>query len=215
MRPLLALLAAALLGTTAVACGSATKTSGSTEPTSTSTSSESAVGATPVTTPAATTHGGYVTEDGDQDGDDGPHPSEAGQDDGPLLAVYPGRANRTEARAITELVKRYYAASFAGDGASACALLSASIAKGLVADQTKPTQGARDSCVEAISPLLAQQHQHLTAEDPATMAMTGVHLNGNLALVALRFKRAPEREIIVQREGRTWKIDAPFDVAMT
>ena len=41
--------------------------------------------------------------------------------------------------------------------------------------------------------------------------MTGAHVNGAAALVTLGFRTVPEREIILQREGGAWKIDALFD----
>jgi hypothetical protein len=213
MRPLLALFTATLLGAILTACGSASKVAGSTAPASTATGSTGA--AAQLTTAAAASAGGYVKEDGDKDDDDGAHPSEAGQDDGSLFASYPGSVSPTESRAIATLVRHYYEASLTGNGAQACALLSAGLARGLAADLAQPTQDARDTCAAAISPLLDQQRQHLTEEDPATMVVVGVHLNGNLALVVLGFKRAPEGAILAEREGAVWKMDALFDTVMT
>jgi hypothetical protein len=203
MRPLSPLLATTLLAVALPACGGQTKpdhSTGTTGSTTRLTEQASPPAISPIDAP-----GGYVTEDGDTDGDDGLHASKAGQDDGPLLASYGGRPSRTEAHAIAMLVKRYYAASAAGDGTSACGLLSAEIAKGLESNLSHPEHS---SCAVAISPLLAQQHQLLTLEDPATMAIVGIHLRGNLALVALRFKRSFESSILAVREAGAWKIDA-------
>lgn len=208
LRLPVALLTIALLGATLAACGDTRKVADLT-----ATGSRSIGSAASHTTSA--TPEGYVREDGDKDYDDGPHPTKGQRDNGSLFAIYPGRAGRTEARAITTVVKRYYAASAAGEGAGACALLSAGLAKGLAADHAQPTQSARTTCAAAISPLLAQQHRHLIAEDPTTMMVTSVHLNGKLALVVLGFKRAPEGQILLEREGHTWKIDALFDNEMT
>src|ERR1700722_9331107 len=51
-------------------------------------------------------------------------------DDGAMLNF--GKvASRTEARAITMVVKRYYAAAAAGNGARACSLMAPAVAKSL------------------------------------------------------------------------------------
>ncbi len=217
MRTLPVLLVVVLLGTTLPACGGTAKVASSA---ATATMGTGPTGT--ITASAAASHS-YLKEDGDRDGDDGSHPKQAGLDNGSLLATYRGIANQVETRAITMLVKRYYAASLSDDAARACALLSAALGKGLAVRQAQLTQlgrttataqDARGTCVAAISPLLAQEHQHLATEDPTTMRMIGLHLKGNLALVVLGFKRAPEAEIIVEGKGRAWKIGALFDGEM-
>jgi hypothetical protein len=191
VRALPALLASALLGIGigVGACGSSASTS-------------------------ISSRSGYLKEDGDKDGDDGAYPAHPGQDDQSFLATYGGRARPATARAIASVVERYYAASLAGDGASACALLNAGLATALAAQRGRAAQGDR-ACAAALSPLLAQQHPHLLAEDPATMVVTGVYAKGNLGLAVLGFRSAPESDIVVAREGRAWRIDALFDNQMT
>jgi len=47
------------------------------------------------------------------------------------------------------------------------------------------------------------------------MVVISVHAKGNLGLAVLGFRRVPESEILVEREGSSWKIDALFDSEMT
>ncbi len=202
--PLLALLATALLCAVATGCGTSKVTSTSAQ--SSDIGAATAPGESAIRTAPS---GGYVHEDGDQDGDDGHHAADPGQDDGSLLESYPAKASPAQAQAIAEVVKRYYAASLASNGAGACALLSPSLASGLAAEGTG--SGAHGQCATAMSQMLAQQHAHLVAEEPASMVVTAVRLNGATGLVVIGFKHAPESELIVQHEGGAWRVGALFD----
>lgn len=204
-------LLAALLLSVAAGCGGATGGSSSPAPTSKITATRSAATNTDSAS-AAPAPRGYLKEDGDVDGDDGPHPSNAGQDDGILFATYHKRASPAETRAIGRLVKRYYAASAAGQGARACALLNAGLAAGLADSAGRSSAGG--TCAASLAPLLAQQRRHLAAEEPATMVVNGVYLKGNLGRVVVGFRRAPEGQINIMREGHAWKINALFDYEM-
>jgi hypothetical protein len=128
------------------------------------------------------------------------------------LSTYEHRTGRAEAKAVAELVKRYYAASLAGDGAGACARLSASLIKGLDTGEIGAAQGGtHSSCATAIASLLAQQHQHLAGEEPATMRLIGLYAKGSLGLAVLGFRNAPESIIGLTRERNGWRVDALFD----
>jgi hypothetical protein len=186
-RQLLAPLVCALLAAGVLACGGASK--------STSTSTN------------ATASGGHLKEDGDKDSDDA-HGSGA-QDDEAFLASYGPQADPATTRAIAEVLRSYYAASLAGNGAAACGLLNAALATALASQQSQA--GGTSACAAAIAPVLAQQHQRLLAEEPATMSVIGVHVKGSLGLAVLGFKRSPESVIVVTRTGNVWKIDALFD----
>jgi hypothetical protein len=207
MKRSLALLVTAALGLTGIACGANSATHSNSPP---HTTAAAATGARPSTAP-----GGYSKDDGDNDFDDEAsyHGTPANDDRG-LLASYGPKASPAVARAVAGVVKRYYAASAAGDAATACSLLAASVAGGLAA-QSQPSPDGGHTCAAAMSSLLAQQHKQLLGEDVSTMAVTAVHAKGTLGLAVLRFRTAPESEILVEREGHTWKIDALFGVYMT
>lgn len=205
MRPLLALLVTTLLGATAVACGGAGK----------SASSTSLVAHNAIAPSRTVQSGGYLMNDGDTDDDD-KHPSDkALQDDQSLFVTYGENASPTDTRTITALVKSYLAASAAGDGAKACSLLHANLAIGLGASQGQSAQGARGTCAAAMSRLLEQQRQQLAADDVPTMVVTGVYVKGDAGLAIMGFRATPENEIVLQREGPTWKIDALFATDVT
>lgn len=194
-RRLAAALAGTLLALGALACGS-------------SGTPQSAGGGSS----SATTAGAYLKEDADNDGDD-PHVSHRGQDDQEFLASYGPKASPAATRAIASILRSYYSASAAGEGASACALLNTALAAAIAKEQSPAAAGA-DACAAAIAPLLAQQHRHLLAEDPATMTVIAVYARGGLALAALGFRNSPESDILLTRAGNIWKIDALYDSLM-
>jgi hypothetical protein len=212
MRPSLALLAS-LLVVAADACGGTGEVTGSTPRPS---QNAPPTGIAVATAPShAARFGSYLKNDGDKDSDDARHPMNAPNDDQVLFATYGKKASPADARAVTSLVKRYYTAAAAGDGATACSLLHSSIATGLAASRSQAGQGVRDTCATSMSLLLKQQHQHLIAEDAATMVVTRVLTKGDIGLAMLGFRTVPESQIVIEREGHTWKVDALFDSYVT
>lgn len=195
MRALPILLASALLGIAVAGCG------GSSETSSTTRSSSS---------PIAT---GYLERDGDKDGDDQSPRVEAGADERTLLAQYPTKPSPAEKRAIVALVRDYYAASVAGEGARACTLVVSELASGLSAQSVQPGSDS-NGCAGGMTALLEREHGRLSADDVPTMTIIGVHLKGTLGLVVLGFARMPESQIIVQREGHEWKLGTLVDSYM-
>jgi hypothetical protein len=202
-RPLAALLASALLATGAVACGSSGP----------SASARAGAGSSRATSTSSSAAGGYLREDGDEDADE-TSTAEGDQDDQTQLASYGPKAGPATTRAIANILRRYYAAAAAGDGDGACALLNAALAASLAA-AAGPTGKDAHTCAAGIAPVLAQQHQRLLAEQPATMTVIAVYAKGGLALATLGFKHAPESDILLTRAGSAWKIDALYDSLMT
>ncbi|HTA15893.1 MAG TPA: hypothetical protein VK781_13640 [Solirubrobacteraceae bacterium] len=127
------------------------------------------------------------------------------------MAAYGGEASEADTRAVTAVIRKYYAAAAAEDGQAACQLLYSSLATGLA----EGVGGGGKTCPAAISVLFKQQHSHIVADDVPTMVVISVHAKGNLGLAVLGFRRVPESEILVEREGSSWKIDALFDSEMT
>jgi hypothetical protein len=209
MRPLLVLLASVLLALAANACGSTTKVVGSTPSSSGSGSTREA----PTSVPShSEPPGSYLKWDGDKP-DDGS--GQRGNDDPPFLKSYGAPARATDRRAVSALVKRYYVAAAAENGATACSLLTSALANSVAAGVGQPTPGAGSNCASSMSLLLKQQHQVLAAREPATMVVIGVYVKGDLGLALLGFRRTPESTIIVEREAHVWKIDALFDSELT
>lgn len=159
----------------------------------------------------ATHPGSYLKLDGDLDNDDEPHPVKAEADELPLLRHSGGKASPADARAISTLVKSFYAASAAVDGARTCSLMHTGLASALAAQHS---ERAHETCAEAMSVLLRREHRRLLSEDVSTMVVISVHVKGDLGLAVLGFRATPESQIVVEREGQAWKIDTLFGTYM-
>jgi hypothetical protein len=155
--------------------------------------------------------GSYLKGDGDKDNDDTNHPNPRLSDDIPFLVSYGKEASPAEKRAITEVIKRYYAAAVAQDGAVACPLLYPALATVLI--QGAGQQG--DACAAALSRLFNQHHAQLVADRVPTMIVISVRLGSSLGVAELGFQAMPRGNILLAKEGRTWKIDAILDSEMT
>lgn len=209
MRLLPALLAVALSSVVLSACGGAGKrTDSALRP-----SSDAPATGNARVTPAsrAMPPGGYLKSDGDTDHDDSPASTRPSQDDESLMAASKFGASQADKRAIATVVKRYYAAAAAGDGTKGCSLLDSTLAAGVTEGQGQPPPGGGRDCAASLSLLFKQQHQQLVADDVSTMVVTEVHVEGRVGLAKLGFRAAPEGEILLQREGGAWKMDALSD----
>lgn len=156
---------------------------------------------------------GYLIFDGDKDSDDEPHQGFRPDDDDDrnLLAAYGGKASTAVTDAVAAVVKRYYAAAAAGNGTTVCALLYSTLAAGLGEDSSQTEGQSNGSCAASADRLIAQQDRQLSADDVPTMTVIEVHSKGDFALALVGFKAQPEREILLQREGNSWKLAALLD----
>ncbi len=199
MKPLIASLAIGLLGVYSSACGSGTGAD------TTSRAPDGALvrgGASTRTSAVAATPGEYFENDGDQDNDDNDDGSAAASDNSALLKAYGAAANRTEEHQATAVVKSYFAAADAGDGARACSLLATSLATSLAEGQGDSIPSGHRTCAARAALLFQQQHRQLKEDDAATMVVTSVHLGGNFGLAALGFRTAHEGEILARARRR-------------
>jgi hypothetical protein len=203
---MLVLLTMSVLGGGVAACGGSSDRPGSGSHASTlaaATSSDAA------RTSSTVPPGGYLKSDSDGDADErqkGPS-----SEDMRGMTATGHSVSGADRRAITTVVKSYYLAAAAGDGAQGCPLLDSSLATATTEEQSQLVPNTTKTCAASLSRLFEQQHQHLAAEEPTTMVVTGVHVNGATGLATLGFRTMPESEIVLQRKGRTWKIDALFD----
>jgi hypothetical protein len=200
----------ALLGLGVSACGNAGKRTGSAPESSSSTAAAAAAAAAGTVTPV----GGYLRGDGDVD-DEANHTD---QDDY-ATRNYGHAASAADVRAIVALVKRYYAAGAAGDGAAGCTLIYSGLANspslGEAAEEAYPPAPGvpllrGQSCARIMSLLFKEDHQRLAA-DFATVEVTRVRVKGSRGLALLGFRTTPERQIPLRHERGTWKIEALLD----
>ncbi len=204
-------LTAALLCVSALACGGTNKNVGSA---SLIPSSAAASSGTYTTTPASTVPpGSYLKSDEDNDGDDG---NQVGSPDRTDILFATGKeADQADKRAVTALIKHYYAAAAVGDGAEACPLLYSTLARGLAEGQGQSGQSGGNACAVALSSLFEQQRQQLEADQVATMVVPDVRLTGNIGTATVGFRTVPVGHFFVKREKGVWKIDALFQTGMT
>jgi hypothetical protein len=123
-------------------------------------------------------------------------------------------ASASEQKAITALIKRYYAAALAENGAKACRVIYSPLVEAVPEDYGKSPPGPRymesQTCPGATTLLFRHFHAQLRAEVPR-LKVTKVRLKQHHGLALLSFGRLAVRKILVIREGRTWKLAALLD----
>ncbi len=121
------------------------------------------------------------------------------------------RASPSERRAITALVKRYYAAAAAEDGAKACSMLYITFAEEIPEDYGTSPPGQpymRGNTCPAVMVGVFKHFHRQVMTDNARLKVTNVLLLQHHGLAILSFGRTPKRQISVRRERHTWKIEA-------
>jgi len=214
MKSLLALSAVALLSLGVAGCGGSSKGTDSTPQAYPDAASGSAAGTTASnTTPTASsamTTGQRAKDSNDLDDDPN------SDDDNPIVD-YGHAASAPENEAITAVVKRYYAAAAAGDGAKACSMLVSTVAEAVpeeYGEASGPAYLRGKTCAVVMSKLFKRHHRQL-ADNIATFEVTKVRAEEGKGLVVLRFATTPEpRKIAVRREGSVWKIKELLDSGM-
>jgi hypothetical protein len=203
MRRLFVPVVAALLVLCAVACGGTRSAS----QLSSDTAASSAVGGT---APVAALPQIELKGDADLDSDKyGTEPDNESE-------VFGHPASAADARAVTMLVKRYFAAAAHDDGAVACRLIYSPLAESLPedageADAPASLRGIK-TCAVIVSKLLEPLHKRLSANS-ATLKVVAVRIDLNRGSVRLGLNgRRRDQYIAVHRERGIWKIDALLDV---
>jgi hypothetical protein len=203
MRPTLALLTTMLLGVIVCGCGGASTKTHSTYHVPTSAAARNY---TP-TEPALN----YTKADSDKDNDIGA-PDDDTQNTSAL--DFGHAASAPERQTITALVKRYYAAALAENGAKACSMIYSTLAAAVPEDYGGPPgplymRGAK-TCAAAVTLLFKHFHTLLTLQVPR-LKVARVRLIEHHGLALLNFGKLPEREIYVAREGHIWRMSALLD----
>ena len=113
-------------------------------------------------------------------------------------------ADAADRRAIVALVKRYYEAAAAGDGARACTMLDPLIAEEMI------EQNRHSTCARIMSRMFQPRHRELV-EDVAAFRITAVQLRGNRAVALTDFSPTRLLEVFVRRGHGVWRMDTPLD----
>lgn len=163
----------------------------------------------PSNAPSVVPSGSYWKNDGDSD-DQYPPRAHAELDNESVLNVYKHTADASETSAISDTVKRYYAAASAEKGEIVCSLLYRDFAAQLGGGRRQSGSSALQACAMAVARQLANQHKQLMTQEVSTMTVTGARLNGDIGLALLGFRHMPENVILIEREGRVWKVGQLF-----
>jgi hypothetical protein len=126
-------------------------------------------------------------------------------DDGPTLD-YGHRADAADRDAITNLVRRYFAAAATDNGAKACSLLNSFVAEAVAEDFSDTPSLRGKTCAVVLSKFFRQRHKEILS-DSTTLDVLIVNVEGNKALVVMHFATSPlARKIAERREDGKWKI---------
>jgi hypothetical protein len=228
MRPLLASLAIALLGVSLGACGGSGKDAGSASHASSKTAAIAAKGGASApgasTTPAAAA-GSFMGDEDDDESASNRTPGDSSNDndadfdndtiknkgyydgDDGAIRGFGNAAIAAERRAIAALVKRYYAAAAASDGAKACPLIYSTLEEAIPEDYGQPPGPAYargKTCAVVMSKLFGHAHSQLAGR----FEVTGVRVEGREARALLGSSTVPASFVVVKRERGAWKIGA-------
>lgn len=188
---------------TVTACGSSTDgSSGGSDP--------RALIAEPATVPPSDSYYKNDNDRPDGDGMDG--------DDQRLLAEYGTRPTAAGYDEIATVVKRYLSLALAENGTAACPMLYSGFRNALL--ELHPSRAtSRQPAANACPPLMTREfrgrHSQLTSYHLSTLVVADVSVKDRFGIAVLGFKDAPEREILVAREGSRWKIDSIVDSELT
>jgi hypothetical protein len=125
-------------------------------------------------------------------------------------------ADSAEGRTIASLVRRYFAAANAGDGATACSIMVPGIARSVPEDiggPAGPLYARGTTCAVVMSKAFVHYHRQIAAH-AATLRIAAVRVKRGNGVAVLAFNRLPGREIHVAREGDVWKIQATLDAEL-
>jgi hypothetical protein len=152
----------------------------------------------------------------DRDGDsDNPSGSVYDSDDSNLVS-YSHSAGAAETRVVSALVRRYLAVAAAMDGAKACSMILASVARmvpTVLGGVGEPPYSRGRTCAEVLSKIFRFYRRQLAVE-ARVLRVLRVGVRGNKGLAVLTAKAMlgfPDRVIALQREDGAWKIDGVLD----
>jgi hypothetical protein len=197
-------LALSAIGVTA--CGTS-KSPGSALSRSSVASATGSVAARKASGPTSTT--GLPPQDADGDSDS---PGSGHDNDGDeYLSYYGQAAGAADRRALTVLLRSYYAVAAAGDGKRACSLLYWPVSESVVEEHEEGPPSLRGTtCAQVASKLFARRHRELV-QQIASLEVTEVRMKGDQGLVRLRFAAPTEHLVPVHRDHGVWKVDILLD----
>lgn len=129
------------------------------------------------------------------------------------VRTYGHEAPEPERSMLSALVKRYFKAAAAADGVTGCRLLEPGMARGMPVDYGRlgPSyMRGPGGCGAILARLFRHDHAELLAKD-RELKIVGVRTGGGLAFVLLHFPGLPERQIPVERQDGSWRVEKLLD----
>jgi hypothetical protein len=126
-------------------------------------------------------------------------------DDAPHYGYPAGEADR---RAVSRLVKAYYASAAADDGTAACALIISTLARSVAEDYGRPPgpPAIRGNSCHVVMTKLFRRIPHQPASVLAKTRVTGVRIYHDRGFALLHSSAMAHGEVAVGREGKRWKL---------
>jgi ketosteroid isomerase-like protein len=221
MKPLLVLLAIAMLSIGTAACDEASKHAATISQASPDTKMSGGAPTTTVSSTAQMPRGLKGDEDDDDNGEnvgntkndndadfDNDYKNENKgyyDSDDNSSRLYGHAARIREKQVLTAVVKHYFAAASAGDGATACSLFKSNYGKAIPEDYGQapgPAYMRGKTCAAVMSLLF----KHLHARFADSAEVTDVRVDGNRALVLLGSKTVPASYVTLERQHSVWGI---------
>ncbi len=136
--------------------------------------------------------------------------------DNDAIPAFGPPAGPADRRSILALVKRYYAAAAARDGATACTMLDMQITEALLEEHSRghgPLSLQGHTCAQIMSRLFEHRHRELVEDVTGyrVLAVQVKHQSG-YALVHFPAKHElRELQVLVRREHGVWLMNVPLD----
>ena len=129
-------------------------------------------------------------------------------DDEPVID-FGKAASPADTRAITTLVKRFYAVTSAANGTAICSLIYNVVAETIPEDYENSAGSKGHTCAEVMGKVFAKQHRQI-ARDRSKLRVTRVRVEGDKGIVIVYLGKHPEPYFLVHRQGSEWKMQRMF-----
>lgn len=134
-------------------------------------------------------------------------------EDDSYIVNYGHPANPADRQAITTLVRRYYAAAVADDGAAACSMLTPTFVKAIPGDYGRypgPPYLRGKTCATVMTKMM----RHSQAQASNDFAVTAVRSHENVAYALIGSTVLPASFLQLERVGGSWRVSSLLGSAL-
>lgn len=134
-------------------------------------------------------------------------------EDDSYIVNYGHPANPADRQAITTLVRRYYAAAVADDGAEACSMLTPTFVKAIPGDYGRPP-GPPYLRGKTCATVMSKMMRHSQAQLSNDFAVTAVRTHGNVAYALIGSTVLPASFLQLERMSGSWRVSSLLGSAL-